>query len=96
MGGVGVAAQGDGHREVRHEVGQCAQLSGKDEVKQRPQFLQVVLHRRARQDEAVTRPELHDKTRQELHDKKQTFGTTQIRNYMTKTQTFDKLQTLHL
>ena len=50
---IGVSAQRDGDRKVLHEDGQCSQSTGKDEIEQGPQFLQVVLQRRSRENDSV-------------------------------------------
>lgn len=57
-GGIWIPPHGDGDRELLHEYGQCAQLPWEDEVKERPQLPEVILHRRARQDDAMRGAEL--------------------------------------
>ena len=57
-GSVGIASHGDGDWELLHEHGQRAQLSWEDEVKERPQLAEVILHRWARQDDAMRGAEL--------------------------------------
>ena len=59
-GGIAVAPHGDGHGELLHKDRQGAQLAGEDEVEQRPELLQVVLHGGPRQDEPVGGPELEE------------------------------------
>lgn len=43
--GIAVSSHGNWHRELLHENRQCPQFSREDEVKKRPQLLQIVLHR---------------------------------------------------
>ena len=47
LSGIGVASESDGYRELLHEDREGPQFPGKHKVKERPQLLQVVLHRRA-------------------------------------------------
>ena len=51
--GVGIATTRDGYGKVFHEGGQCAEFTRKNEIDQRPELAEIVLHRRARQNESV-------------------------------------------
>lgn len=55
--GIGVAALNDWDREVLHECGQSAEFAREYEVEEGPELFQIVLNRRARQDDAVRRAE---------------------------------------
>eukprot|EP00053_Salpingoeca_punica_P017761 m.171721 g.171721 ORF g.171721 m.171721 type:complete len:340 (+) comp17281_c0_seq5:1797-2816(+) len=63
LGGVSVAAHSDGHLKLVAEERQRAEAAGVDEVKERPQLTQVVLHGRARQDQPVGRAQLLGRNR---------------------------------
>ena len=61
--GVGVATARDRNGEVFHEGGQSAEFAREDEVEQRPQLAQIVLHRRTGENQSVSGAELPETDR---------------------------------
>ena len=47
FGGICVSPLNDGNGKMRHERRKGAQFSREDEIEQTPQFLQIILNRRA-------------------------------------------------
>ena len=58
LGRVGIATLSDRYRKLLHKDGQSAKFTRKDKVKERPQLLEVVLHRGAGENEPVGRGKL--------------------------------------
>lgn len=75
--GVAVSSHGYRHRKLLHEDRQRPQFARKDEIEQRPQLFQIVLHRWAWQDEPVRSAKLEGR---EQDREKQTQTTKRQRD----------------